>query len=95
MTPYEEIQLLEEKQAEHIKGWKCGQFPDEDILKYAHLEVQELQDSPDDILEMADSLICLYSYCARKKWTQEQIDEAMKTKLRARFKNAEEILKTV
>lgn len=87
-----EIEKLEEGHAEHIKGWKCGFFPDEDILKYAHLEISELEQTPDDITEMADSLICLLSYCIRKKWDLGMIGDAIRTKLRMRFKDVDKFL---
>jgi len=89
---YNEIRKLEEGHAEHIKGWKCGHFPREDILKYAILEINELQESPDDIDEMADSLICLLSYCVQNNWDLSQISKAIRKKLRLRFKDADKLI---
>jgi hypothetical protein len=92
ITACDEIKILEENHAQHIKGWKCGFFPDEDILKYTHGEVAELEAAPDDINEMADSLVCLFSYCVRKKWSPDQIGKAIRFKLREKFKNLDKLI---
>ncbi len=84
-----ELRILEENHAEHVKGWKCGLFPDEDILKYTHGEVSELEAAPEDINEMADALICLLSYCVRKKWSIDDVGKAIQFKLRKRFKDTD------
>lgn len=92
LRAFEEVRLLEVNHAEHIKGWKCGDFPDGDILRYAHLEIEELERAPDDIDEMADSLICLLSYCVRKGWDLDKVGYAISHKLRVRFKDAGKLL---
>ena len=87
-----EIKILEDNHAQHIKGWKCGFFPDEDILKYTHGEVAELEAAPDDIHEMADSLVCLFSYCIRKNWSPDQVGKAIRFKLREKFKDLDKLI---
>lgn len=90
-----EIKILEDNHAQHVKGWKCGFFPDEDILRYAHNEIAELEAAPDDINEMADSLICLFSYCVRKGWDLDQVGKAIRFKLRERFKDVDKLIDDV
>jgi len=87
-----ELRILEENHAEHVKGWKCGFFPDEDILRYTHGEVSELEAAPDDINEMADAMVCLLSYCVRKKWSIDDVGKAIQYKLRKRFKDVDKLV---
>lgn len=87
-----EAQDLELAEATHIKGFKLGNYPAEDILRYAHLEVDEQMQAPDDISEMADIVCCLVAYCQRKGWDMDKVGLAMRQKLRARFVEAEELL---
>lgn len=86
MIAWGELVCLEHSQAEHIKGFRLGTYPDEDILRYSILEHYELIQEPDDEMEMADIMLCLLAYCERKKWTPEKLGCAMREKLRARFK---------
>lgn len=89
---WKEALLLEEAEAEHIKGFKLGNYPEEDILRYARMEVDELRAEPDDVNEMADIMCCLVAYCARKGWSMEKVGQAMRHKLRVRFKDADGII---
>lgn len=92
LQAWEEALKLEEVHAEHIKGFKLGFYPKEDILRYARLEIEELMEAPEEIHEMADLLACAIAYCARQGWTPDQVGQAIRKKLRSRFKNTEPVI---
>lgn len=87
-----ELCALESAHAEHVKGFRLGTYPDHELLRYTILEIYELMQSPGEIDEMADILLCLAAYCKRHDWTPDQLGAAMRKKLRSRFKDAEAII---
>lgn len=87
-----EVRDLELARATHIKGFRLGSYPADNILTYAKGEIDELRRAPDDIDEMADAMCLLSAYCHHKGWSMEEVGLAMRKKLRVRFVEAEKLL---
>lgn len=79
------IKLLIHHNAKHRRGYRINDQLDDFVLGRAIQEIEELRDSPNDIMEMADAMSILIHYCIRKGWTEEQIEENILIKLEERF----------
>ena len=80
-----EIKLLDGANVQHRSGHRIGEVSEAFILERAKDELVELQESPGDIDEMADTMAILIHYCVRKGWTREQVDRAIIKKLGMRL----------
>lgn len=85
-----EIQRLIDVNARHRKGFCLGEVSDEQILRQAAAEIEELRQSPLDPTELADAIAPLFHYAIKHGWTMEYIEELMLRKFKERFSECEE-----
>lgn len=79
------IQRLVEKNAKHRKGFRLQEVTLPFILEQALAELKELQEQPDDPVEMADLLGVLLHYAVKQGWPIELLESYMLEKFKKRF----------
>lgn len=82
---WQEVSLYDGANVRHRKGHRLGDATAAFILSRAKEELEELEQAPDDVEEMADLMATLIHYCVRKGWTRDQLDRAMLTKMKLRL----------
>jgi hypothetical protein len=81
------IDEMREHGAVHVrKGFKLTDVHPHEKINHAVEELRELQDSPNDIDELADALAPLLDYAIEHFWSEADLCAAIRKKLLMRFK---------
>ncbi len=86
LRAWKEVARIAAMEATHRRGFKLTKVSDEFILEGAVAELDELRDTPNNPMELADVFGCLIHYAIKKEWPMELIEECLLEKLAARFK---------